>query len=194
MAREVSGGIAHLQLELVHPLVALEYGTLHSVHLVMQFDELCLQLLVLDVEAPTLALRELFEVILCLDFLDLGVNEPLCVELLCVHRLQVLLHRDDALLGFRQFSLDDDYGLLVLAQLAVKRAVGLIRKLGKVVEAILELRLLHRAPLLGQGEYLVGNKHQTQPMPRSKGVVRGGSPLLMIPSSNVTSSLHRQRL
>ena len=134
-----------MQLELIHPLVALEDRALHAVDLVVQLRELRLQLLVLDVEAAALALGELLEVILRLDLLDLCVHQPLRVELLCVDRLEVLLHRDDALLGLSEVRLDHDDGLLVLAELAVQRAVRLVGELGQVVEPILEQRrLLHR--------------------------------------------------
>ena len=81
------------------------------------------------------ALGELLEVVLRLDFFDLRVDEALRVQLLCVDALQMLLHCRDALLGLHELCLHDNEGLLLILQLTVERAVRLIGKLGKIIEA-----------------------------------------------------------
>ncbi len=81
----------HLQLELIHLLVCLEYHILYVIKSVLLVGNSLFKFLNLVLEASTLPLSHLFQVLLGLNLLVFDVHEGLSVHELHLHGLQVLV-------------------------------------------------------------------------------------------------------
>ena len=88
----------HLELELVHPLVRLEYHVLNVVQAVLLVGDPLLQFLDFVPQATALPLSDLLEVLLRFNLFVLGVDQALGVDKLHLDRLEMLFQDLEALL------------------------------------------------------------------------------------------------
>lgn len=88
----------HLQLELVHPLVGLEYHILNVVQPVLLVGDPLLKLLNFVAQSTTLPFRDLLQVLLGLDLFIFGIDQALRVHKLHLDRLEMLFQNLETLL------------------------------------------------------------------------------------------------